>query len=84
MRLVHDLVELPAALEGARREAHSAFGDGTLMLEKLIEADAARPGGDTIHRMRVGLYGFDAASAAPPAKIPMPTPAKTRPRKPRP
>jgi hypothetical protein len=54
------------------------------LLEKLIEADAARPGGDTSHRMRVGLYGFDAASAAPPAEIPMPTPAKTRPRKPRP
>lgn len=54
------------------------------LLEKLIEADAARPGGDTIHRMRVGLYGFDAASAAPPAEVPMPTPAKTRSRKPRP
>ena len=36
MRLVHDLAELPAALEGARREAQNAFGDGTLMLERLI------------------------------------------------
>jgi geranyl-CoA carboxylase alpha subunit len=37
MRLVRDLGELPAALAGARREAESAFGDGTLMLERLIE-----------------------------------------------
>ncbi|NJD31996.1 MAG: ATP-grasp domain-containing protein [Gammaproteobacteria bacterium] len=37
MRLVHSLLELPAALAGARREAQSAFGDGTLMLERLIE-----------------------------------------------
>ena len=37
MRLVRDLAELPAALAGARREAQSAFGDGTLMLERLIE-----------------------------------------------
>ena len=36
MRLVHDLAELPAALTGARREAQSAFGDSTLMLERLI------------------------------------------------
>ena len=36
MRLVHNLAELPAALAGARREAQSAFGDGTLMLEELI------------------------------------------------
>ena len=38
MRLVRDLTELNAALDSARREAESAFGDGTLMLEKLIEA----------------------------------------------
>ena len=37
MRLVRDHSELPQALAGARREALSAFGDGTLMLEKLIE-----------------------------------------------
>jgi geranyl-CoA carboxylase alpha subunit len=37
MRLVRSLTELPAALAGARREAQSAFGDGTLMLERLIE-----------------------------------------------
>jgi acetyl-CoA carboxylase biotin carboxylase subunit len=36
MRLVHSLDELPSALSGARREAQSAFGDGTLMLERLI------------------------------------------------
>ncbi len=36
MRLVHAAAELPAALAGARREALSAFGDATLMLERLI------------------------------------------------
>jgi hypothetical protein len=34
------------------------------LLETLIEADAARPGGDTSHRLRLGLYGFDTPSAA--------------------
>ena len=37
MRRVDALADLPAALEAARREAHNAFGDGTLMLERLIE-----------------------------------------------
>jgi geranyl-CoA carboxylase alpha subunit len=37
MRRVDALPELAAALESARREAHNAFGDGTLMLERLIE-----------------------------------------------
>ena len=37
MRLVHAEGELAAAIAGARREAQSAFGDGTLMLERLIE-----------------------------------------------
>ncbi|HSW07652.1 acetyl/propionyl/methylcrotonyl-CoA carboxylase subunit alpha [Aquabacterium sp.] len=37
MRLVHALDELPQAIAGARREALSTFGDGTLMLERLIE-----------------------------------------------
>jgi geranyl-CoA carboxylase alpha subunit len=37
MRLVRDFAELPAALAGARREALAAFGDGTLMLERLID-----------------------------------------------
>jgi geranyl-CoA carboxylase alpha subunit len=37
MRLVHSMEELPAALASARREAHSAFGDDTLMLEKLVD-----------------------------------------------
>jgi geranyl-CoA carboxylase alpha subunit len=37
MRRVDALPELAAALEAARREAHNAFGDGTLMLERLIE-----------------------------------------------
>ena len=36
MRLVHEPAELAQALAGARREAQSAFGDGTLMLERLI------------------------------------------------
>ena len=37
MRLVRDLAELPQALAGARREALNAFGDGSLLLERLIE-----------------------------------------------
>jgi geranyl-CoA carboxylase alpha subunit len=37
MRLVRVASEVAAAIEGARREALSAFGDGTLMLERLIE-----------------------------------------------
>jgi len=37
MRLVRDFAELLDALAGARREATSAFGDGTLMLERLID-----------------------------------------------
>jgi geranyl-CoA carboxylase alpha subunit len=37
MRLVRAAGEMAAALAGARREAESAFGDGTLMLERLIE-----------------------------------------------
>src|SRR5215475_267807 len=36
MRLVTTEAELPAAFEGARREATSAFGDGTVYLEKAI------------------------------------------------
>ena len=37
MRLVREATELPAAIAAARREAVSAFGDGALMLERLIE-----------------------------------------------
>ena len=37
MRLVRDASEVAPALAAARREAESAFGDGTLMLERLIE-----------------------------------------------
>jgi len=36
MRLVYEASELTQALTSARREAQSAFGDGTLMLERLI------------------------------------------------
>ena len=36
MRLVHAPGELADALAGARREAGAAFGDGTLMLERLV------------------------------------------------
>ncbi|HIQ05938.1 MAG TPA: acetyl-CoA carboxylase biotin carboxylase subunit [Anaerolineae bacterium] len=36
MRLVHGPEELPSALASARREALSAFGNGTLYLEKAI------------------------------------------------
>jgi geranyl-CoA carboxylase alpha subunit len=37
MRLVRTDAELQAGIDGARREATSAFGDGTLMLERLID-----------------------------------------------
>ncbi|MEL6568142.1 MAG: biotin carboxylase N-terminal domain-containing protein [Pseudomonadota bacterium] len=37
IRLVHKKSELKAALESAVREAESAFGDGRVMLEKLVE-----------------------------------------------
>ena len=37
MRLVRAADEMAQALTGARREAQSAFGDGTLMLERLID-----------------------------------------------
>ena len=37
MRLVREMAELPDAIAGARREAQSAFGDATLMLERLID-----------------------------------------------
>jgi geranyl-CoA carboxylase alpha subunit len=36
MRTVERAGDLPAALESARREATAAFGDGTLLLERLI------------------------------------------------
>ena len=36
MRPVHDPLQLPAALEAARREAAAAFGDGTIYLERMI------------------------------------------------
>ena len=37
MRLVRRADELAAAIEGARRESQSAFGDARLMLERLVE-----------------------------------------------
>jgi geranyl-CoA carboxylase alpha subunit len=37
MRLVRQASEIEQALDGARREAQSAFGNGTLMLERLID-----------------------------------------------
>jgi len=38
MRLVRDLAQLHDAIEGAQREARSAFGDGTVFLEKYLES----------------------------------------------
>ena len=38
MRLVREPSELPAALDAAHREAQAAFGDGRLMLERLVQA----------------------------------------------
>jgi acetyl-CoA carboxylase biotin carboxylase subunit len=37
MREVTSLEEMPALLQSARREAESAFGDGSVYLEKLVE-----------------------------------------------
>jgi propionyl-CoA carboxylase alpha chain len=37
MRIVRDPAELPAALESARREAMSAFGDDTVFVERYVE-----------------------------------------------
>ena len=37
MRLVRSVDDIAQAVVGARREAQSAFGDGTLMLERLID-----------------------------------------------
>jgi acetyl-CoA carboxylase, biotin carboxylase subunit len=37
MREVKSVEEMPALLESARREAESAFGDGNVYLEKLVE-----------------------------------------------
>jgi len=37
MREVHNLQEMPVLLQSARREAESAFGDGNVYLEKLVE-----------------------------------------------
>src|SRR5262249_13825851 len=37
MRQVEEAAELPAALEAARREASPAFGDDTLILEKVVK-----------------------------------------------
>src|SRR6185369_1458666 len=38
MRIVRDLADVPEALSAARREAASAFGDDTLLLERYFEA----------------------------------------------
>ena len=37
MREVRDIKEMPALLQSARREAESAFGNGNVYLEKLVE-----------------------------------------------
>ena len=44
------------------------------LLERLIAADAARPGQQAEHRVRLGLYGFDSPSVA----VPEATRATTR------
>jgi 3-methylcrotonyl-CoA carboxylase alpha subunit len=36
MRSVGDLADVPAAIEGARREARAAFGDDRLIIERLV------------------------------------------------
>jgi 3-methylcrotonyl-CoA carboxylase alpha subunit len=50
MRHVRDAGEITEAIEAARREATSAFGDGTLYVERLVE----RP-----HHVEVQVFGDD-------------------------
>jgi len=38
MRVVHDAAKLTASLDAARREAKSAFGDDTLLIERYVES----------------------------------------------
>ena len=52
------------------------------LLEKLIEADAARAEPAPGHRVRLGLYGFDTAGSAPPEEAAAAT--RKRRRKPQP
>ncbi|MDP1691390.1 MAG: DUF6502 family protein [Burkholderiaceae bacterium] len=47
------------------------------LLETMIEVDAARPGSDNTHRIRLGLYGFDSGRDAAPVK-PAPAARKQR------
>lgn len=52
------------------------------LLQRLIDADSARPGPEAAHRVRLGLYGFDTSRAVVPEETP---PAvRTRRRKVRP
>ena len=62
MRMVRGRGDLAAALAGARREAAAAFGDGTVFLERYLDASAAHRGADlrrhTRHRgapVRAGM-----------------------------
>jgi propionyl-CoA carboxylase alpha chain len=48
MRVVRELAELDAAIASARREAESAFGDGTIFLERYVE----RP-----HHVEIQIFG---------------------------
>jgi acetyl/propionyl-CoA carboxylase alpha subunit len=53
MRRVRDRNEALAAVQAARREATSAFGDGTLYIERLL---------DTPHHVEVQVFADDAGS----------------------
>ena len=53
MRIVRDLGSLPEQVEGARREALSAFGDGTVFCEPFIERG---------HHIEVQVLGDDAGT----------------------
>ena len=55
MRVVRSAGELPAALESARREAQSAFGDGTRVLRAAAGRRPARRGAGPGRRPRHGL-----------------------------
>jgi acetyl/propionyl-CoA carboxylase alpha subunit len=56
MRIVRGPAELPEAVASARREADSAFGDGTLFIERFV---------DSPRHIEVQILGDDAGTVVP-------------------
>ena len=68
MRHVRDAGEIAEAIQGARREASAAFGDGTLYVERLVERPhhvEVQVFGDS-HGQVVHLFERECSAAAPP------------------